>query len=237
MREISGETSSEKDASIEECEGLVPATQLAVKKQKESPNWIGIEAQYRLGLLSNVQIAQNYGITEGAIRKMAKKYRWVKDLSSQVREKVRDKLVRAEIRGTNVPDEQIVEQAATRAFEIVQLHRKDVAKQREIAAKLLEELENNPTTAIVVGKGENQSTIAVPVSLKERSEILRNLSQAAARYIMLERQAFGIDGEEEQKRSSQGFSYERFLASIVLRQTQDLTTTLEVTGAIDANCA
>ena len=89
---LSGETT----LTAEECEVLTPLNKVAVKKQKESANWIGIEAQYRLGLLSNVQIAQNYGITEGAIRKMAKKYGWVKDLSSQVREKVRDKLVRAE---------------------------------------------------------------------------------------------------------------------------------------------
>lgn len=42
-------------------------------------DWGKIEAQYRAALLSNRQIAEAHGITEGAIRKRAKAENWIKD--------------------------------------------------------------------------------------------------------------------------------------------------------------
>ncbi|VXD05841.1 conserved hypothetical protein [Enterobacterales bacterium 8AC] len=42
------------------------------------PDWEAIESAYRAGVLSLREIGTEYGVTEGAIRKRAKKYGWVR---------------------------------------------------------------------------------------------------------------------------------------------------------------
>lgn len=49
------------------------------------PDWEAIESAYRAGVLSLRDIGEKYGITEGAIRKRAKKLGWVRSGGTQVR--------------------------------------------------------------------------------------------------------------------------------------------------------
>lgn len=49
------------------------------------PDWEAIESAYRAGVLSLRDIGDKYGVTEGAIRKRAKKFDWVRNSSTQVR--------------------------------------------------------------------------------------------------------------------------------------------------------
>ncbi|HCW3507613.1 TPA: hypothetical protein ACHSRA_005044 [Klebsiella pneumoniae] len=49
------------------------------------PDWEAIESAYRAGVLSLRDIGDKYGVTEGAIRKRAKKFDWVRKASTQVR--------------------------------------------------------------------------------------------------------------------------------------------------------
>ena len=42
------------------------------------PDWEAIESAYRAGVLSLRDIGEKYGVTEGAIRKRAKKLGWVR---------------------------------------------------------------------------------------------------------------------------------------------------------------
>ncbi|QCT20827.1 hypothetical protein FEM41_14815 [Jejubacter calystegiae] len=51
------------------------------------PDWEAIESAYRAGVLSLREIGAQYGITEGAIRKRAKKLEWVRKGGTQVRRK------------------------------------------------------------------------------------------------------------------------------------------------------
>ena len=63
-------------------------------------------------MLSIREIAKQQGITEGAIRKKAKREGWTKDLSARVQETVRADLVRGEVRpqqGSNQSERQIVD--------------------------------------------------------------------------------------------------------------------------------
>lgn len=53
------------------------------------PDWIAIEGEYRAGQRSLRDIADEHGITEGAIRHRAKKNGWVRNPSEVVREKVK----------------------------------------------------------------------------------------------------------------------------------------------------
>lgn len=49
------------------------------------PDWEAIESAYRAGVLSLRDIGAQYGVTEGAIRKKAKKLEWVRKAGTQVR--------------------------------------------------------------------------------------------------------------------------------------------------------
>ena len=48
------------------------------------PDWEAIESAYRAGFLSLRDIGEKYGVTEGAIRKRAKKLGWVRSGGTQV---------------------------------------------------------------------------------------------------------------------------------------------------------
>lgn len=50
-----------------------------------TPDWEAIETAYRAGVLSLRDIGEQYGVTEGAIRKRAKKFGWVRKTGTQVR--------------------------------------------------------------------------------------------------------------------------------------------------------
>ncbi|QRC16433.1 hypothetical protein JNN67_10045 [Klebsiella pneumoniae] len=52
------------------------------------PDWEAIESAYRAGVLSLRDIGDKYGVTEGAIRKRAKKFDWVRNSGTQVRKNV-----------------------------------------------------------------------------------------------------------------------------------------------------
>lgn len=163
---------------------------------KRSVDWETIEKEYRTGQWSNCVIAKNHGITEGAIRKRAKAEGWTKDLANAVRRKVRDKLVRDEVRENKTRtynDEEVIEAAANRGAEVVRSHRKDIKKLKDVAGRLLNELDTAPTTKeTTVGFGFNKKVVTVS-TLKERTECLRNISMAEEKRIKLERQAFNLD--------------------------------------------
>lgn len=59
-----------------------------------NPDWEAIESAYRAGVLSLREIGAKYGVTEGAIRKRAKKFEWVRNGSTQVRKNGTQKTVR-----------------------------------------------------------------------------------------------------------------------------------------------
>lgn len=59
------------------------------------PDWERIEADYRAGVLSLREIAAKNAITEGAIRKRAKKLSWSRNLTALIRAKA-DELVRSD---------------------------------------------------------------------------------------------------------------------------------------------
>jgi uncharacterized protein YjcR len=49
------------------------------------PDWEAIETAYRAGMMSLREIAAQHGISEGAIRKRAKRDDWSRDLAAKVK--------------------------------------------------------------------------------------------------------------------------------------------------------
>ena len=167
------------------------------RKGKPPIDWIGIEREYKAGQLSLAEIARQYGCTLPTIYNRKAKYNWgPRPLTNQVRRRVESKLLEKEAKAAGaaqpdtMTDEEIVEVAAERAAMIVELHRKDIEQQRKIAEKLYRELMADESFTVVDKRGEPRKTKLTP---KEKSEMFRNLAQAASKYITLERQAWSLD--------------------------------------------
>jgi hypothetical protein len=163
---------------------------------RKAPDWGQIEAEYRAGQLTNVQIARNHGLTEGGIRKHAKEHGWVRDLSHKVKQAVRDGLVRDLVREewvdrTDRTDREIVRQAAARGIEVVRQHRAHLEGLQRISSTLARDLERH-----VLGEIEAPHWLGQKESI---SEAFFRVAQASAKWIPLERKAFNLDEKADNK--------------------------------------
>lgn len=174
------------------------------------PDWEAIHAEYRAGQLSNVMLGKKYGVTEGAIRKRAKAEGWQKDLADAVRQQVKEKLVRDEVRAPNARDREIVEAAATTGADVVRRHRRDISKGQDIVSMLFGQLEEAAThraeleDAIEEETKHDETTrrrtqLMRLVSLASHAGVLRDLSAAMKNLIPLERQAYNLDEQEHEE--------------------------------------
>lgn len=155
----------------------------------KQPDWEAIERAYRAGSLSVRAIADSNEITEGAVRKRAKKEGWTRDLTAKVKQATKEKLVRAEVRTDGTQDalrtdDDIVEEASDAAAAIVLSHRTGLAKWRAIADKLCDRLGEMEVAA------EN---------LGDFSRALNSGVDAQLKVIKGERQAYNLDTDEGDK--------------------------------------
>lgn len=146
-------------------------------------DWEAIEGSYRAGSPSVVAIAEEHGITEGAIRKRAKKEGWSRDLSGRVQAATKEKLVRESVRGegTNRTDAEIIEGESSKRVDIVLAHRQDLTQWRSIAGKLFTALRD------------------MTVDESNHNDFARSLNagvDAQLKVIKGERQAYNLDSEE-----------------------------------------
>lgn len=174
------------------------------------PDWEAIHAEYRAGQLSNVMLGKKYGVTEGAIRKRAKAEGWQKDLADAVRQQVKEKLVRDEVRAPNARDREIVEAAATTGAEVVRRHRRDISKGQDIVSMLFGQLEDAASNRAELEEAIEEETkgdetsrrrtqLMRLVSLASHAGVLRDLSAAMKNLIPLERQAYNLDEMEHEE--------------------------------------
>jgi hypothetical protein len=157
-------------------------------KGEAAPDLPAVERDYRTGQLSNREIARRHGRSESWVRKIAKENGWARDLADAVRHRVREDLVRDGVLANG--DEAIVDEAAAIGVEVVRSHRLDIARLRQAAAGLLDELGLRGSPAEWQLSGEEG-----PILLKvtDRSRVVSDLAAIMARLIPLERQAFGLD--------------------------------------------
>lgn len=157
-------------------------------------DWSAIEADYRAGLLPLRTMASKHGISEGYIRKQAKRYEWKRSLAERAAEAVRNEAVRKSVlMSAQRTDAEIVKEYAEQGAEVDQRHRREIERDAERDAKISEVLDRalarDPTLdldllAAVVGKA---SLLEAHVKLKaargpaitlERE--IRGLADAAA---------------------------------------------------------
>ena len=198
-----------------------PAKPAATKKAAgvAAPDWERIELDYRAGIKTLRQIAGEHGISEGAIRKRAKRDDWTRDLSERIQDKaeqlVRKEAVRSSVRAESTVSERALVEANARAIAEVQLaQRKLIQRKQAIVESLMQELEAQvglDNAALLADLGEMMRSpddagqdklndlYRKIISLPERAKTAKTLAETLRITVDMERQAFGMDKEAEKK--------------------------------------
>lgn len=147
--------------------------------EKKPTDWERIELDYRAGILTLREMATAGGVTEGAIRKRAKRDDWTRDLSAKIKAKaddlVRKHEVRKEVRSDAAVSERLVIDAGAEAILRVKLgHRTRITRHSELLDKLQVELEEDGG------------------DLASRVDISKKLGETLKTLITIERDAFDI---------------------------------------------
>ncbi|MEM8100208.1 hypothetical protein Q4R58_17605 [Morganella morganii] len=185
------------------------------------PDWEAIESAYRAGVMSLREIASQHDISEGAIRKRAKRDDWSRDLNAKIKAKsddmVRKQEVRRQVRTETSLSERVLIEATAEVITNVRMeHRGDIRRARELANVLFDELSAECADVAALEKlGElmiepddngrdklNELYHAV-ISLPERVKSAKALSETLKNLIGLERQAYGLDDMQTNKTASQ----------------------------------
>lgn len=185
---------------------------MIVDAANERIDWEGLKADYRVGRLSNVALAEKYGVTEGAIRKRARKEAWPRDLSDTVKRVTKETLVRdavRKVRGGDAArtDEDIINAAAEESAAIVRGHRRDIATMASTVRLLGEQLQDVAThreriAEVIVANTDpkeaaKRTAMMKAISLPAHAGVVRDLTVAAKNLVTLERQAFNIGERAE----------------------------------------
>lgn len=95
-------------------------------------NKVVVEAEYRAGIKTIRQIADEHGVSEAAIRKWAKKEGWEQNLTDRIRIKAEEKIARH----VAAQSEDVVEANADALYRVELTQRKDIQNLRELVAML-----------------------------------------------------------------------------------------------------
>ncbi len=183
---------------------------------KPAPDWEKVELDYRAGVKTLRQIAEEHGISHVAINKRAKKNGWSRDLSGKIAARVED-LVTKEVVTKSVTSEarvserEIIDANAQAIVSVRLSHRKDIQRSRRITMGLLEELEQQTGADNVAlleqmgelmrseddkGQDKLNDLYRKIISLPGRAKTMKDLGESLRVLVTLERQAFGLDDKD-----------------------------------------
>lgn len=172
--------------------------------------WDVIERDWRADKKSINLISQEHGISRSRINRRAEKEGWQKNLSDRIDDAVRSRLHASLISDAErlpddasreARDEQIIKVVAQTQVEVVQNHRKSITDLHNLTRKMSDRLNSqleNGVKVLVPGKsGEGATEVTVDLELDTASRVLSNLTNSMHRLIAMERQAYGMDKEED----------------------------------------
>lgn len=159
------------------------------KPTKAATDWEAIEREYRAGQLSVAEIGRRYGVTHVAILKRAKKKEWSRDLSEQVRQEIKARLVTEGLQEQR--GKVTVETAAARGVQLVREHRADIKALREAVTKLIADLSTELDKDI-------ERKLNRALALGGRAQAASTLANTLKILIPLEREAFALDAKPDQ---------------------------------------
>lgn len=180
---------------------------------KAAPDWERIELDYRAGVKTLRQIADENGISEGAVRKRAKRDDWTRDLSERIQDKaeqlVRKEAVRKLVRTESAVTERVLVEVNAQAVADIRLaHRNDIHRARRLTNALLQELEKQTEQVPELqelgellrspderGTDKLNDLYQAIISLPERSKTMKVLVESLQKLVDMERTAFGMDAK------------------------------------------
>ncbi|MCR4304751.1 MAG: hypothetical protein NUV63_11105 [Gallionella sp.] len=189
---------------------MKPKANKPTKAVSVSVDWDAIENDYRAGVKTLRQIAEEQGITHGAINKRAKRDGWERDLSAKIKAKAaalvsKDAVSKEVSSAALVTERAVVEANAELQAGIIRAHRTDITRYRALCQTMLGQLEaesDTPELFAQIGellaapndKGIDKLNEAYfkAISLPSRIDGVKKLAEALKTLIGLERQAFGL---------------------------------------------
>ncbi|QIW89258.1 terminase small subunit [Pseudomonas phage 8P] len=179
-------------------------------------DWERIELDYRAGVKTLRQIADEHGITHGAINKRAKRDGWERDLATKIQAKADALVSKAAVSKpvsteTRIAEREVIEANATAIADVRLAHRRDIQRTRGITMRLLEELEYQTGAENVFlleqmgellrseddkGQDKLNDLYQKIISLPGRAKTMKDLGESLRVLVALERQAFGLDDKD-----------------------------------------
>ena len=177
-------------------------------------DWEALEVQYRAGIRSLKNIGAEFGVSDAAIVKRAKRDSWVRDLNAKIMAKADAKvsasLVSAPVSArTKILERDVIEAGATQVAEVKLSHRKDIHRARRLTNALLDELEQSTDPATLsmlrdlgefmanpdekTGRDRLNEIYQAVIGLPERSKTLKVLAESLQKLVDMERTAFNMD--------------------------------------------
>jgi hypothetical protein len=194
------------------------------KKAPRKPvDWNAVEPHYRSGIRSLADIGKEFGCTAAAIVKHADKAGWTRDLKAKIvakaEAKVNAAVVNAPVNAAKAfTENQVVEANAELQYQVRMRHRGDIANLRSLFVTLLTELKASSSPEgmdvletmhdIVHGAADPEDKDGSRRAEKMREALnkalsgstrvgsAKQLTEMLEKLIKLERQAFGIDDDE-----------------------------------------
>lgn len=180
-------------------------------------DWERIELDYRAGVKTLRQIAEENDVTHGAINKRAKRDGWERDLSAKIVAKAESLVSKSEVskqvsKDALVTERAVIEANAQAIADVILSHRKDIQRNRSLAGKMLSELEaqtNDPELfeqlAELMAEPDQSGVDKLNIlyrkvlSLPSRIDSAKKLAETMRVMVALEREAFGVGAEAPTK--------------------------------------
>ncbi len=189
---------------------------------KRVPDWRSIEREYRAGIKTLRQIAEEHGITHGAINKRAKQEDWPRDLSAKIKAAAEAKVSKAMVsksvsKQDLVTERQVVEANAEIVAQADLINRKDVLLALSVSRSQLEEVAelSEPEfheRLVALGEAMDTSTerrqdkdnelYRYIISLAGRVKLSKDIAASHGVYIPMQRKILKLDAEGDRNQSN-----------------------------------
>ncbi len=183
---------------------------------KKPADWERIELDYRAGIKTLRQIADEHGITHGAINKRAKRDGWERDLSEKIQAKADALVSKAAVSSevstdTRIREKAVIDANAQAVADVRLGHRKDIQRARTLTNALLDELQLQTDRDTLINLQEVGELLRSPddngmdklndlyqkvITLPERSKTMKTLAESLQKLVDMERTAFGMDAKD-----------------------------------------
>lgn len=191
------------------------------RAEKVSPDWERLEIDYRAGVKTLRQIADEHGVSHTTIRKKAKQKNWDRDLSAKIKQKAELLVSKAEVSNqvskddlgnppviTEAKEREVIEANGQAIANVILGHRKDIRRTMLLVVDMTNALEHMlkpecqeqlEQLGFLLCKPDDKGVDKLNelynyiISLPSIIKMVKSLSETLRILIDAQRKAFGID--------------------------------------------